>query len=268
MQCRDHSTNQQQTLSLTLCSESLACGTAWTSTAEERWAAPAGPGQRAAGHGIWDDGDGADGAADLAGAPLTSTVVARAREGMASRHSNTHNRGSFLFFHVPRLGHRRPEPVSGLAPANPARTWSGQTHPVHPSETKRYAPTKTTICPLGDLGAGCADWAGPVPANMLESTRGHDGCRCAGLPMRAQCSRSARPRSRVESRRAVASTVRERPGRDGVGAGMPVHRRPPPPLAHAQPCVWLLQLTSSSFIQALGEYEAGWMAHDGAAHAR
>jgi hypothetical protein len=36
MRCRDHSTNQQQTLSLTLCSESLACGTAWTSTVEER----------------------------------------------------------------------------------------------------------------------------------------------------------------------------------------------------------------------------------------
>lgn len=38
MQRRDGSTHQQQTLSVTLWSESLACGTAWTSTAEERWA--------------------------------------------------------------------------------------------------------------------------------------------------------------------------------------------------------------------------------------
>ena len=81
MRCRDHSTNQQQTLSVALCSESLACGTAWTSTTvEERWPAPAGPGQRVARHGIWDDGDGA---ADLAGTPLMFCIVARAREGIA-----------------------------------------------------------------------------------------------------------------------------------------------------------------------------------------
>ena len=45
MQHRDDSTNQQQTLSVTLWSESLACGTAWTSAVEERWAWAAGLGR-------------------------------------------------------------------------------------------------------------------------------------------------------------------------------------------------------------------------------
>lgn len=46
MRCQDDSTYQHQTLSLALCSESLARGTAWTSTVEELWPAPAWPGSK------------------------------------------------------------------------------------------------------------------------------------------------------------------------------------------------------------------------------
>lgn len=152
MRCRDHSTNQQQTLSVALWSESLACGTAWTSTVEERWPAPAEPGRRVACHGIWD---GADGGADGGQPALMSCVAREMGEGVwvDKRQLLTHGRGTamrtrkqafffcFLFLQdvehngLPRMGWdgmgAGSQEASGLAPANPARTRSGQTGPVH-----------------------------------------------------------------------------------------------------------------------------------------
>jgi uncharacterized membrane protein len=47
MRCRGvGSTYHSQTLSVALWSETLACGTAWTSTVEELWAAPGRPGSK------------------------------------------------------------------------------------------------------------------------------------------------------------------------------------------------------------------------------
>lgn len=69
------STYHSQTLSVALWSETLACGTAWTSTVEELWAAPGRPGSKSRfPHGGWD---GADALADLAGAPLMFCVAGR-----------------------------------------------------------------------------------------------------------------------------------------------------------------------------------------------
>lgn len=192
MRCRDHSTNQQQTLSVALWSESLACGTAWTSTVEERWPAPAEPGQRVACHGIWD---GADGGADGGQPALMSCVAREMGEGVwvDKRQLLTHGRGTamrtrkqaiffcFLFFQdvehngLPRMGweqavrkHRawrqRTQHGRGLARRVPC-TVTPQRSPA--SETKRSAPgycTKTTANAAarrcwGEGGASRADRA-------------------------------------------------------------------------------------------------------------